>query len=306
MPGINEKPFLKWAGGKTQLLDEFTKRIPGELKNGEITAFVEPFVGGGAVYFHFNKLFNFDECHLFDVNSELVLVYNVIKNDVDELVEYLCVVAGEFLSKNDEGRKKYYYSVRNEFNRTKPSINFGRYGRPWIERAGQLIFLNKTCFNGLFRVNSKGEFNVPFGRYKNPKIVYPELLKADSDLLQNTVIHLGDFEFSAGYIDSHAFVYFDPPYRPLNSSSSFTGYSSDGFDDKCQRRLAKFYNQCDMKNAKLMLSNSDPKNISPDDNYFDDMYRRFKIERLSARRNINSDASKRGDINEILVMNYDY
>ncbi|MCM2466126.1 DNA adenine methylase [Methanoculleus oceani] len=300
----NARPFLKWAGGKTQLLNEFARRIPKELKNGEISTFIEPFVGGGAVFFHFNSVFSFKECHIFDINEELILAYSVVKRNVEDLIEYLCDLTEEFLSKDDEGRKEYFYSIRDEFNQTKSSINFKNYGKAWIPRAGQLIFLNKTCFNGLFRVNSQGEFNVPFGQHKNPKIVYPDVLRADAQILQNTKIHLGDFAKSSQYINNNSFVYFDPPYRPLSNTASFTQYSKDGFDDVEQQRLAEFFAKCDAKRAKLMLSNSDPKNINSNDNFFDTLYGKFNIQRVPARRMINSDASKRGEINEIIVTNY--
>jgi DNA adenine methylase len=304
MSTINAKPFLKWAGGKTQLLDAFSKRIPKELKSGEITTFVEPFIGGGAVFFHFNSTFLFDECHLFDINEELYLTYHVVKRDVDELIECLRNLTDTFLSKDEEERKKYFYSIRNEFNQTKQSINYNSYETAWIPRACQLIFLNKTCFNGLFRVNSQGGFNVPFGRYKNPKIIHPELLRRDAELLQNTTIHLGDFADSSPYITKDSFVYFDPPYRPLSPSASFTHYSMGGFDDADQKRLAEFFAACDAKQAKLLLSNSDPKNINPDDDFFDRLYANYAIERVPAKRMINADASKRGEINELIVTNY--
>lgn len=304
MSEINARPFLKWAGGKSQLLDEFAKRIPKELKDGEISTFVEPFIGGGAAFFYFNRIFSFEECHIFDINEELILAYYVVKRDVDDLIEYLSSLTKEFLSKDEEGRKEYFYSIREEFNRTKPKINFKNYGKAWIPRAGQLIFLNRICFNGLFRVNSHGEFNVPFGRYKNPKIVNPDLLRADAEILQNTKIHLGDFTKSSRYIKHNSFVYFDPPYRPLSNTASFTQYSKGGFDDAGQRRLAEFFAKCDAKQAKLMLSNSDPKNTNSNDDFFDILYAKFNIERVPARRMINSDARKRGEINEIIVTNY--
>ncbi len=304
MSETNARPFLKWAGGKTQLLDEFSKRIPKELKDGEISTFVEPFIGGGAVFFHFNRRFTFEKCHIFDINEELILAYSVVKRDVEDLIEYLCGLSEEFLSKDEEGRKEYFYSVREEFNLTRPKINFKQYSKTWIPRAGQLIFLNKTCFNGLFRVNSQGGFNVPFGRYKKPKILNPDVLRADADILQNTQIHYGDFTESSRYINKNSFVYFDPPYRPLSTTALFTQYSKDRFDDADQKRLAGFFAKCDAKQAKLMLSNSDPKNILPDDDFFDELYAKYTIERVPARRMINSDASKRGEINEIIVTNY--
>ncbi|MCM2465511.1 DNA adenine methylase [Methanoculleus oceani] len=299
------RPFLKWAGGKAQLLDAFTRRVPRELTEGTLPVFVEPFMGGGAVYFHFNSVFEFRECHLFDINEELVLAYSVVKNDVSALIDYLSDVSDEFLPRNDPGRKEYYYAVRDAFNRERGAIDFGQYGEGWIERAGQLIFLNRTCFNGLYRVNSRGGFNVPFGRYRNPTVLHEEVLRADSVALRNTTVHLGDFTLSEPCISEDAFVYFDPPYRPLNRTSSFTQYSKNRFSDEEQKRLAAFYARCDAKGARLMLSNSDPKNTDPDDGFFDELYAGYRIDRVPARRTINCDGTKRGEIREIIVTNYD-
>jgi len=304
MATLTARPFLKWAGGKAQLLDAFTARAPRELTEGTLPVFVEPFMGGGAVYFHFNGIFRFRECHLFDINEELVLAYSVVKNDVSGLIDYLRDVEEEFLSKDDSGRRDYYYAVRDAFNRERKGIDFGRYEGAWVERAGRFIFLNRTCFNGLYRVNSRGEFNVPFGRYKKPKILHEEVLRADSAALRNTTIHLGDFTHSEPCISRDSFVYFDPPYRPLNRTSSFTQYSKNRFSDEEQRRLAAFYARCDAKGARLMLSNSDPKNIDPEDRFFDDLYAGYYIDRVPARRAINCDGTKRGEIHEIIVTNY--
>jgi len=304
MANSSAKPFLKWAGGKTQLLEAFTRRIPKELAEGKLPVFVEPFVGGGAVFFHFNSIFEFDECHIFDINEELILAYTVVKNNVEDLIDILHDIKEDFLSKDDPGRKEFYYNLRAEFNREKPAINFQQCGKEWIQRAAHLIFLNRTCFNGLYRVNNRGEFNVPFGKYKNPKILNTNVLLSDSETLQNTTIHPGDFTGSSQYISAHSFVYFDPPYRPLNETSSFTQYSKNGFHDLEQERLASFFEQCDKKHAKLMLSNSDPKNVDPDDDFFDSIYEKFHITRVPARRLINCDGSKRGEIQEIIVTNY--
>ena len=298
------KPFLKWAGGKTQLLEEFTKRIPLELKEEKLPVFVEPFVGGGAVFFYFNSMFNFKECHIYDINEELILAYTVVKNKVEDLIDHTDCISKEYFSKDESGKKEYFYCIRDEFNRAKPSINFHKYEEKWVERASQLIFLNKTCFNGLFRVNFQGEFNVPFGRYKNPKILNADLLRVDSQILQNTKIHLGDFTDSYSEISKKTFVYFDPPYRPLNETSSFTQYSKGGFDDSEQKRLAEFFVKCDKNGAKLLLSNSDPKNIDPNDDFFDILYSDYHIDRVPARRVINCDGTKRGEIQEIIVTNY--
>lgn len=298
------KPFLKWAGGKTQLLEEFTKRIPPELKEGKLPVFVEPFVGGGAVFFCFNSMFHFKKCHIYDINEELILAYTVVKNKVEDLIDHTDSISQEYFSKDESGKKDFFYQIRDEFNRSKPSINFHKYEKKWIERASQLIFLNKTCFNGLYRVNFQGEFNVPFGRYKNPKILNEDLLRVDSQILQNTTIHLGDFTDSNSKVSKKSFVYFDPPYRPLNETSSFTQYSKGGFDDSEQKRLAEFFVKCDKKGAKLLLSNSDPKNINPNDDFFDILYSDYHIDRVPAKRVINCDGTKRGEIQEIIVTNY--
>jgi len=304
MANSSAKPFLKWAGGKTQLLKEFTKRIPEELSEGKLQVFIEPFIGGGAVFFHFNRLFEFDECHIFDINEELILAYTVVRNNVEDLIDNLREIKKDYFSKDDSGRKEFYYNLRDEFNRQKSAINFHQFEKAWINRAAYLIFLNKTCFNGLFRVNNQGEFNVPFGKYKNPKILNTDLLRLDSETLQNTTIHLGDFTDSYRYVSDTSFVYFDPPYRPLNETSSFTQYSKNGFNDSEQERLASFFEQCNRKHAKLMLSNSDPKNVDPNDDFFDILYEKYHITRVPAKRMINCDGTKRGEIREIIVTNY--
>jgi len=305
MATYTARPFLKWAGGKAQLLDAFTRRVPQGLHEGTLPIFVEPFMGGGAVYFHFNSIFRFKECHIFDINEELVLAYSVVKNDVRGLIDYLAGISDGYLSKSDAGRKDFYYAMRDTFNRTKGAVNFRQYSEDWIERAGQFIFLNRTCFNGLYRVNSRGGFNVPFGRYQNPTILHEDVLRADAELLRNTTIHLGDFMQSEPYISEETFVYFDPPYRPLNRTSSFTQYAKEGFTDEEQRRLAAYYARCNARGARLMLSNSDPKNVDPDDEFFDDLYAGYHIDRVPARRMINCDGTGRGEIYEIIVTNYD-
>ncbi|MDN7025110.1 DNA adenine methylase [Methanoculleus sp. FWC-SCC1] len=298
------RPFLKWAGGKGQLLREFAVRLPRAVKEGRTDTYVEPFVGGGAVYFCINNHYAFDECHIFDINEELVLAYTVVRNDVEELIEVLRDTETAYLELDTKKRQEFFYTVRTRYNGSKASIRWDRYGKPWIQRAADLIFLNRTCFNGLFRVNSEGGFNVPFGRYKNPQILNQEVLRSDSVLLENTSIHLGDFADSARYVDANTFVYFDPPYRPLNRTSRFTSYSKDGFGDDDQRRLAKYFHELDARGAQLMLSNSDPKNEDPNDHFFEDLYPEYTIERVSARRMINSNGERRGEINELIITNY--
>lgn len=298
------RPFLKWAGGKTQLLEEFDKRLPADLDAGTITKYVEPFIGGGAVFFHLNRQFSFEQCSVCDVNEELVLAYRAIKRSVRNVISELARLESEFLSRSATDRERFYYDVRTSFNRQLPEIDFQRYSHEWVERAAQIIFLNRTCYNGLFRVNRSGEFNVPFGRYKNPDILNEGNLNAVASVLKSTNVLRGDFTTCRKYVDDRTFVYFDPPYRPLNRTSSFTSYSRQGFSDADQIRLAKLFRELDAKGALLMLSNSDPRNEDPDDTFFDDLYAGHTIERVPAKRMINCNGARRGDVNELIITNY--
>lgn len=300
----NAKPFLKWAGGKKQLLVEIDKRLPPQMERGEITRYIEPFVGGGAVFFHVMNKFDFDDSYIYDVNEELVVTYTVVKNDVDKLIGLLGSLQETYSEIGNPEKKLFYYKIRDQLNKERDTFNYKEYSRCWIERAAQLIFLNRTCYNGLFRVNSNGYFNVPYGRYNNPRILDSENLESVSNVLQNTQIHGGDFTTCEPFADEKSFVYFDPPYRPLNKTSTFTSYSKEPFDDGEQLRLAQFYRSIDTKGTKLMLSNSDPKNEVSDDDFFDQAYAGFRVERVLARRSINSKAHKRGPVREIIVTNY--
>lgn len=308
MPVISDrpqvKPFLKWAGGKRQLLAQIEKLFPLELLQGEITRYVEPFVGSGALFFKVIQTFPIQECLLADINPELILVYSTIQQDVKQLISILRGIQEEYLKLNTEERKKYYYQVRDEYNYQRGIINFHEFNDNWVTRAAQMIFMNKTGYNGLFRLNSKGEFNVPFGKYKNPRILDAKNLNLASELLKGVTIRYGDFEETAGFIGEDTLVYFDPPYRPLSSTAHFTSYSKDRFDDTQQLRLAGFYRVLDTKGARLMLSNSDPHNVDQEDDFFEDAYHGFRIERLKARRNINRKGEQRGEISELLILNY--
>jgi DNA adenine methylase len=297
-------PFLKWAGGKTQLLKQFSKRLPIEMKTGEITNYVEPFVGGGAVFFYLGQRFSFDHSSIFDANEELILTYLVIKKSTIKLNNALKSLESAYISKSNDDRERLFYHVRDSFNKKKPEINFSTYDDEWVTRAAQSIFLNRTCFNGLFRMNRKGEFNVPFGRYKNPRILNEDNLNDVAALLKTTTIILGDFTGCKKFVDNSTFVYLDPPYRPLNDTSSFTSYAKDGFSDTDQRRLAVFFKELDKKGAKIMLSNSDPRNEKPDDSFFDELYADYTIERVPAKRSINCNGARRGEINELIITNY--
>ena len=302
---IDAKPFLKWVGGKNQLLVEFNKILPQKiLDNKKIDNYIEPFVGGGAMFFFLKNNYNIKRSVLIDVNRELILGYKVIQNYYKELIDELHVLEDIYLSKSEENRKAFYYEIRSVYNHQMNDFDYLNYNDDWIMRVVYLIFLNKTGFNGLFRQNSKGEFNVPRGRYKNPKICDEENLIKVNQSLKNILIICGDFTIAEEYIDKDSFVYLDPPYRPLNTTSNFTSYSKAGFNDRDQKRLAEFYRRMAIKGAFLMLSNSDPKNNDPYDEYFDDLYTGFNIKRVPARRIINCDASKRGELNEIIIRNY--
>ncbi|MGD0534162.1 MAG: DNA adenine methylase [Methanoregula sp.] len=299
------RPFLKWAGGKSQLLGEFGKRLPeGYLKNKTITRYVEPFIGGGAVFFYLNQRFSFEQCTIADLNEELVLTYRVIRKSVNSLIGELEMLESAYLAKNEREREAYYYEIRDAFNRDLPVIDFRHYNARWIGRAAQIIFLNHTCYNGLFRVNRNGGFNVPFGRYKNPDILNVDNLMEVAARLKNTRIIRGDFTKCRKYVDDRTFVYFDPPYRPLNATSSFTTYSRGGFSDKDQVRLAKFFRELDRKGATIMLSNSDPGNEKAGDSFFDDLYDGYTIKRVPARRMINCNGARRGAVSELVITNY--
>ncbi|WP_100408086.1 DNA adenine methylase [Bacillus solitudinis] len=298
------RPVLKWAGGKTQLLNTFETYYRDLLKERNIKKYVEPFAGSGAVLFDIVQKYEIEEAYIWDINPELYTVYEVIKRDVASLISILEKFELEFIPLDKEARKEYYYQIRQDFNSDLLEFDFRSYHEKKMIRAGQFIFLNRTCFNGLFRVNKKGLFNVPIGDYKNPRICDEDNLQLAHQFLQRVHIHLGDYRESRDVIDTETFVYFDPPYRPLNTSSSFTAYSKFDFTDKEQEELATYYRELHERGALLMLSNSDPKNVDEDDNFFDDLYEGFTIERVSARRNINSKGGSRGTISELLITNF--
>ena len=304
LPG-GARPFLKWAGGKTQLLPAIEARLPRGLADGTITRYVEPFAGSGAVFFFVNQRFPLEECYLYDINAELVLVYLVVKRDVPALIERATALADEYAAASETEREALFYRVRERFNRERAAIDFGAYGDGWVERAAQFLFLNKTCYNGLFRVNARGAFNAPFGRYAHPAICNGTVLEAASRALSNAAIMQGDSAACATVVDDRTFVYLDPPYRPLNPTSSFTSYAKGGFSDDDQVRLARLFAELDERGAKLMLSNSDPCNHDPGDRFFDDLYGAWTIERVPARRSINCRGDRRGTVTELIVRNYD-
>ncbi|HDO9489876.1 TPA: DNA adenine methylase [Clostridioides difficile] len=270
------QPVLKWVGGKRQLLNEIEKYIP----NGNYK-YYEPFIGGGAVFFSVqpkNAVIN-------DFNEELINVYMVIKNNLEELLLDLST---------HKVTEEYYYEIR--------AIDRSEEYKSWsnIKKASRFLYLNKTCYNGLYRVNSSGYFNTPFGRYKNPNIINETVLRAVNKYLNKNKIDIrcGDFEEALKGIRKNSFVYFDPPYEPISDSSNFTGYTANGFNQSEQKRLKELCDRLDKKGVKFLLSNSNTEFIRT-------LYKDYKIEIVHANRAINSNASKRGEVEEVLIRNYE-
>jgi DNA adenine methylase len=299
------KPFIKWVGGKSQLLEQFEGFFPHELKKGQLKRYVEPFLGGGAVYFAISGKYKIKSAYLSDLNQDLILTYSIVQQKPVVLLDFLKQFQEEYDSTIQEKRNDFFLSVREHFNRQRFEINYSKISENWIPRAAQFIFLNKTCFNGLFRLNSKGEFNVPYGKYKTAIIFDEENILAASNILQNAIIVQSKYTDCYQKINQNTFVYFDPPYRPITQNSSFTSYTDSDFGDEQQIGLAEFYRKLDKeKGAKLMLSNSDPTNINPQDNFFVQAYNGYNISKVSASRRVNCKGNKRGKINELLITNY--
>jgi DNA adenine methylase len=296
---MSVKPFIKWAGGKGQLLPDIRKKYPAELGR-TITKYCEPFVGGGAVLLDMLSNYTLEEILINDINKELTNTYNHVKNHLEDLVYELSEIQKVFWPLDNKKRKEYYCEKRERFNYLKvngdETIN--------IEKAALFIFLNKTCFNGLFRVNKSGLFNVPMGAYKKPLICDVENLTAVNQLLKNTTIICGDYKDCLDFIDENTFVYIDPPYRPITQTASFTSYAETEFKDKEQNELGLFVHRIAEKNAKVVISNSDPKNSDDNDTFFDDLYNSYKIVRVTAKRMINCNGKSRGNVSELLISNF--
>ena len=274
------KPFVKWAGGKRQLISILNENLPKTFGT-----YYEPFIGGGALLFHILTERNGQKCSISDLNSDLVLAYTTIRNRIDDLISSL---------KNHEKNyrkdsKSYYYSVRESNPRSE------------IEKTSRLLFLNRTCFNGLYRVNSKGKFNVPLGRYTNPNIVNEDNLRSVSSILQSSKVAIKCRDFEAVLRDAKKgdLVYFDPPYQPVSDTANFTSYTNKDFTDKDLERLAELCNKLDSKGCKVLLSNSDSKQVS-------DMFsaKPWKTSKIQANRSINSNSKKRTGHFELLIKNY--
>jgi DNA adenine methylase len=292
---IQARPFIKWVGGKTQLLDEVRKSLPRDFASRQNITYVEPFVGGGAVAFWILQAYpNIERAVINDINPELICTYRVIKESVEEIIVELARIQDEYIPKSANDRKTYFMAERARFNTKKTTP---------VETAALFIFLNRTCFNGLYRVNSKGEFNVPHGKYANPRICDADNLRACSTVLQRVEILCGDFSETGRYAGPNTLFYFDPPYKPITETSSFTSYSKEGFDDAEQIRLRDFCEQISKDKALFVASNSDPKEMNPEEDFFDSIYNHFIIKRVSAARMINSDVSGRGAISELMISN---
>ena len=290
------KPFLKWAGGKTQLIKDIERTLPTKITKEKFT-FIEPFVGSGAVLFWMlNNFPKLEKAVINDINEDLINTYKTIASNPKELISILEILQNEFhnLEGSEENKKLYYYQKRELYNTRKE------------EQSGQaalFIFLNRTCFNGLYRVNSKNMYNVPMGGYKKPTICDKENILAVNNVLQKVEILSGDFEQTLNYADKKSLFYFDPPYKPLSETSSFNSYAKDEFNDGEQIRLKDFCSKLDALNHIWILSNSDVKGKNTNDNFFDDLYSDFNIQRVEAKRNINANPEKRGKLTELLITN---
>ena len=291
---MKAKPFVKWVGGKSQLLVEIRKKYPQKIEK-----YCEPFVGGGAVLFDILQKFQPNEVLINDINKELINTYFQVKNHCEGMIKQLDGLQTQYKKLGQEDRKVLFYEKRTRYNELKVNGDDAEN----LEKATLFIFLNKTCFNGLYRVNSKGLFNVPFNNAKNPLICDAENLRSCSQVLQNVILKTGDYKECESFIDERTFVYIDPPYRPLTQTSAFTSYSENQFLDAEQIELAQFIDNISKKGSIILASNSDPKNSNEEDNFFDNLYSNFEIERVSASRMINANGTKRGKLSELLIYN---
>lgn len=268
--GVGAKPFVKWAGGKARLLPVLDMRLPEAVRTGRPVSYVEPFAGGGAMLFHLLRTYpNITVATINDKNPSLVGAYRAVRDNAAELVERLSLLQARSLEIPDEGgRHEMFLEMRGAFNSASD-------GTPDTERAAMLVFLNKTCFNGLYRVNSAGGFNVPFGRYPNPLICDRRTIMADSQLLQGVEITCGNFADTLAGVGPGTFVYLDPPYRPVSVTAAFTAYDRDGFGDRDQTRLREFCDRCALRGAWVMQSNSCG-------DFLESLYHGYTIERVSA------------------------
>lgn len=294
---MKAKPFIKWVGGKSQLIEQLDSLLPADFDNCRDVTYIEPFVGGGAMLFYMLQRYpNIKRAVINDINPDLICCYRTVRDFPEDLIVSLQQVEKEYLRLDtEEARKEFFMAARARYNQKNLDS---------IENTTLFFFLNRTCFNGLYRVNKSGAFNVPFGKYINPTICDPETIRADSKLLQRVEICQGDFEHTFDYAEGNTFFYFDPPYRPLSDTSSFNDYTKESFNDTAQIRLKTYCDKIHEAGFLFMLSNSDCKGKDEDDNFFDKLYRNYTIDRVWASRSINANPNKRGKLTEILVHNY--
>lgn len=291
------KPFVKWAGGKGQLVEQFETLLPADFDEKRNVTYIEPFVGGGAMLFYMLQTHhNIRRAVINDINPDLIGCYHVVRDNPALLVEWLSDIQKQYRSlPTEEARKDFFLQCRTYFNTSDLDT---------VEKTGYFIFLNRTCFNGLYRVNKSGKFNVPFGRYSLPTICDSDTIYADSRILQRVEILTGDFEQTFDEITGETFFYLDPPYRPLSSTSNFNHYAKEGFDDMEQIRLKEFCDRLHHVGGQFLLSNSDSSGKGVEDRFFDELFADYAIHRVWASRSVSADSTKRGKITEIAVKNY--
>ena len=294
---MKAKPFIKWVGGKGQLIEQLEALLPADFDKWENVTYIEPFVGGGAMLFYMlQRHSNIKSAIINDINEDLTTCYKVVRDTPKALVDSLDEIQKEYYSLHSEDlRKQFFLLMRDTFN-TKTL-------EP-VQNTTLFFFLNRTCFNGLYRVNKSGLFNVPFGKYTLPTICDPTTIYADSELLQKVEIMTGDYQMTFTKAQGNTLFYFDPPYRPLSNTSSFNDYSKEIFNDTAQKRLKKYCDHIEKAGYAFMLSNSDCYNTPLQDRFFEDLYLDYYIDRVWASRSINANPSKRGKLQEILVHNY--
>lgn len=292
------KPFIKWVGGKGQLLEQLENLLPNDFDEWKNVTYIEPFVGGGAMLFYMLETHkNIKRAIINDLNGDLTTCYKVVRDKPYELLQQLKDIQDAYYAlTSEEERKDFYLKMRDRYNAK--DLND-------VDNTSLFIFINRTCFNGLYRVNKKGLYNVPFGKSSNPAICVPETILADSAVLQNVEIMTGDFEETFNKINGRTFFYFDPPYRPLSNTSSFNDYAKEPFNDEAQIRLKEYCDKLNSVGCTFMLSNSDCLGKDGKDRFFDDLYENYVIDRVWATRAVNADPTKRGKLTEILVHNYE-
>ena len=284
---LNVKPFLKWVGGKRKLIPQLEVKFPAYIKNNEFT-YVEPFLGGGAMFFYLISKYIIKKAYLNDLNDKLIDCYKNIRDHGDNLVRQLKKLEKDYYSSKD--KKLFYLERREEYNNSNLSVN----------KSALLIFLNKTGFNGMYRENSKGEYNIPFGEMNNPLICNSELILNISNILNNNDVEFSSKSFENILInEKNTFYYLDPPYRPISKTSDFTSYTKNKFDDELQFKLKKYCDKINEKDNFLMQSNS-----FSEDNFFQKLYSEMNIKKIYASRSISADGSKRGKAKEIVITNY--